>query len=139
MPQAPKSNVDDVIRNQLGVSAPRPAQPQAAPQNAPQQAEQAPEQPNQDVLGLLQAQISGLTDQLKVLADANQGQTNTIRALEGELFSLRGKKEEEAYQLPSKEEIDELPRAEAISCVAKALIGKEIIWCFDDFLEGSFE
>lgn len=122
--------VNDTIRASVGMATPdvspngnTPApvpQPSQQP-NPQQQAAPVPQAPTNDELTGLKESIAAMQKQLEVSQSASTQSAETIRNLEGELFSIKNEKEEKALELPSSEELDSLSRSDAITRVAEAI------------------
>jgi len=127
------------IRTKMGLASgevPPSPNPQQAPAGTPQgpaahqgtppQQAQAPAPVTADQLTALQNQIASMQASVEASRQQTSTQQNHIANLEGELAVLRNREDAKALQLPSDDELDELPRAEAIRRCAEVIAEQKL-------------
>jgi len=82
--------------------------------------------PVADQTAALAAEIAEMRQDMVTYQQENLHNQNVISNLQSDLVTLRGKQEEQRLQLPTDEELEDLPRGEAIRKMAEAIADTKI-------------
>lgn len=111
------ANADNAIRTQLGLQAPRAtATPAPAPSPAPAPAATPAEDPR----------LEGLLAQVELQRQDNDALRGQIGEMQSILQETQRVKTEASLQLPKEEELDGIPRVEAIRKVAEVIVKQQL-------------
>jgi len=136
MPESREAQANAAIRKQMGLATGTPqgtpqTQPGVTPSTQTQQTQQTqkPEPPagvSLEQYNELKANMEQTQKQLQAVLSQNNQIAARSQSLEGELAQLRENREDQSLQLPSDDELQDMPRGEAIRRVAEGIAAKQM-------------